>query len=207
MKKLGVDCGCPNCDTSLWYYLKQSFREWYWKTIPHKYRPHELWYRIKCFVWYRYTTTKPRYLGHTWCDRNFILSETMFEILSQFIEKELSLDIVDWYPKDMGENSHKVQVHGQWKWVKDEMLDIYNWYHNTWVPYFYEEDFPEVSDPVVKEIRNLQDAAFSGYDMFDEMNEQQNTAWKRYNKLENEMQEKYNEMLVRILNIREFMWT
>lgn len=57
--------------------------------VPHNARPSNVWYNIKCFF-IRYTTVKPRYLPHTWVDRDFLMVATMFEILCQFLEKEVN---------------------------------------------------------------------------------------------------------------------
>lgn len=60
----------------------------YWNLVPYDWRPGQIWYRFKCWAWYRYTTVKPRALPDTWMDRDTILEHMAFEILSQFIEKE-----------------------------------------------------------------------------------------------------------------------
>ena len=61
----------------------------YWKIVPYDYRPKNLWYKLKCFLWHRYTTIKPRELDHTWCDRCELIVYTNFEILQQFVEEEM----------------------------------------------------------------------------------------------------------------------
>lgn len=66
-------------------------------TFRVKRRVHDLWYRLKCFLWYRYTTVKPRTLKfHTWTDRDNLLLHCSFEILCRFLEEECSPGIVDW---------------------------------------------------------------------------------------------------------------
>src|SRR4030042_4189507 len=93
-------------------------KQLYWKYWPYDYRPMELWYKIKCWCWHRYTTVKPRYLGHTWCDCDDLLSHTMFEILSRFIEKECSPGNVDW---DY-DNEHST--------VRAKLQELYDWWHD-----------------------------------------------------------------------------
>lgn len=100
----------------------------YWKIIPYDWRPGQIWYRLKCFLWHRYTTVKPRYLQHTWCDRCEIMPHMMFEILAQFIEDECSPGHVLWY----GESGHKIIVNGQEKYVMDEMKDLVFWWDTIW---------------------------------------------------------------------------
>jgi hypothetical protein len=96
----------------------------YWKVIPYEVRPGQLWYRFKCFVWHRYSTVKPRYLPHTWCDRTSVMPHMMFEILCQFVEKECSPGHVEWY----GDDPHTVMVDGEEKNVMDEMKDLIEWW-------------------------------------------------------------------------------
>lgn len=70
--------------------MLEFLKESYWNIIPYDWRPGEIWYRLKCWVYHRYTTVKPRTLPyHTWCDRDKLLIHMNFEILSQFMEKEL----------------------------------------------------------------------------------------------------------------------
>ena len=76
----------------------------YWHTVPYDWRPGQIWCRLKCWAWKRYTTVKPRYLDHTWCDRCDLLPHMMFEILCDFVEKECSPGCVEWY----GEHGHKL---------------------------------------------------------------------------------------------------
>ena len=85
----------------------------------------DLWYRFKCWAWHRYSTVRPRYLGHTWVDRCELLPHVIFEIISDFVENECSPGHIEWY----SENSHKVTVNGKEKFVRDELQDIYNWWH------------------------------------------------------------------------------
>ena len=105
--------------------LRDGIQTFYWKHWPYDWRPRQVWYRIKCFLWHRYSTTKPRYLPHTWCDRDTLLAHTMFEILSKFIEQECSPGHVEWY----GEEGHKINN----KYVRDEMQELYDWWHKDYI--------------------------------------------------------------------------
>lgn len=113
----------------------QKIKYAYWKVVPHRLRPGELWYRFKCWIWHRYTTVKPRGLPHTWYDRSGLMPRMIFEILSQFIEGECGEDChIDWYyPNDDGTLGHQVEVDGKRVNVLDEMKDIYDWWHNDYL--------------------------------------------------------------------------
>lgn len=68
----------------------------YHKVVPHRFRPKELWYRLKCRVWKKYTTVKPRTLGHGWCDRDGLLIHCIFEIARDFLENEGPKTEAEW---------------------------------------------------------------------------------------------------------------
>lgn len=115
----------------------------YYDRVPYDQRPHQLWYRFKCWAWHRYTTIKPRYLDHTWVDRTAVLPHVMFEVLSQFIEKECcEPELVDWEA-----SGHMVTVKGVKRNVRVEMQLLYDWWHQV-----YNKEYQEVHDILWKEI-------------------------------------------------------
>ena len=93
-------------------------RNMYYAVIPYHLRPHTLWYKFKCFVWYRYTTTKPRTLNHEWCDRDHLLIHAIFEIARNFIEKEGPKSEAEWAEH----KEHNPEFHASWRETK-EILD------------------------------------------------------------------------------------
>lgn len=65
-------------------------KESYWNIVPYDYRPSNLWQKFLDWSWYRYTVIHPRTLpGFGWTDRDHLLVHSCFEILTQFMEKEL----------------------------------------------------------------------------------------------------------------------
>ena len=83
---------------------------------------------MACLLGDRYSTVKPRNLPHTWIDREELLIHVMFEVLSNFVEKELRPhQDIDW---DCSEyRSH----------ARDEMEDLYRWWHEEYS--WRDEDF------------------------------------------------------------------
>ena len=82
----------------LWMLIKYT----YWSTIPYWWRPGGMWYKFKCWGWKRYSTIKPRTVGHTWIDKGDLIPLLVFEAFLQFIEKEIDpkdydTGIVDWH--------------------------------------------------------------------------------------------------------------
>lgn len=108
----------------------------YWSIVPYGYRPGQVWYKLKCWAWHRYTVIKPRYLPYTWCDRVTVLPHVMFEVLSRFVEEECSPGHIDWEG-----SGHTVEVNGVVKNVRMEMQDLYDWWHQV-----YQKEYDEVED-------------------------------------------------------------
>ena len=117
--------------------ILEKLRSLYWGLVPHHRRPFYLWYRIKCFFYHRYTTVKPRTLDfHTWCDRSVLLPHMMFEILVQFVEKELN-------NADGSRKSEHTFLNGDKEInVRDEIYDLYDWWTKDWL-INYERIFDE----------------------------------------------------------------
>ena len=97
----------------------------YYAIVPYEWRPKEVWYNIKCFAWKRYTTVKPRTLGHTWCDKTNLIPHVLFEMLCDFVETELRNGRINW---DAFEDQAA---------ARDEMEILYTWWTET-----YQEDYP-----------------------------------------------------------------
>lgn len=89
----------------------------------------DLWYRAKCFVWNRYSTVRAETLPHTWVDRSHLLPHIMFQILTDFLNKECNPGPVEWY----GEFAHKITVNGTEVNVMDEMKDLVYWWHEDYL--------------------------------------------------------------------------
>lgn len=183
--------------------LKRCFRPWW--------HPKELWYNFKCWAWKRYSTVKPRTLPHTWCDRSHLLPHMMFEILSQFIEKECSPGHIEWY----GEHGHKITVDGKEKYVRDEMQDLYDWWHQE-----YLKRYPELENKMWEDVQ----AHDKAHKVSDFREEDGTCYWDpqfdtpeeadrghelrmRLYWLEQAAENALNRRLERLLKIRRYMWT
>jgi len=183
----------------------------YWHMLPYDWRPGQIWYRLKCLTWNRYTTVKPRYLGHTWCDRTELMPHMMFEILCQFVERECSPGWVEWY----GECGHKITVDGEEKYVMDEMKDLIAWWHQVW-----NKEVGEVEDILWAEAHKHSPTSYfeplEGSDEFFEWKQRfasdgDKEIWKRcmnaLNHLERIMAVTLEERLHRLIKLIPYMWT
>lgn len=190
----------------------EKIRYKYWDLIPYDYRPHEIWYKIKCFVWHRYTTVKPRYLGHTWCDRSDLLPNMMFEILSDFIENECSPGHVEWYHSDKFHPGHKIKRAGREIWVRDEMQDLYDWWHKTYIP--WSENPPEREEWYEYENKHVLTSKDNLNEWFNDRKYDSEESKKEAQRLfdvlhkkEDDMERQLKRNLHRVLNIMDYMWT
>ena len=97
----------------------------YISIVPYEWRFRQVWYGLKCRFWHRYTTIKPRKLDHTWCDRSHLLPHMMFEILCQFVERELCLPHVNWESDERHSNAKKemLALHKWWTEEYDNLPD------------------------------------------------------------------------------------
>lgn len=181
--------------------LIERVQEFYWSLIPYESRPFHLWYRFKCFVWHRYTTVKPRYLGHVYCDTRELLVHTSFELLIRFYEEEF--DQVKWY----GDFAPKVGD----RYVADIIKYLIDWYENDWVPYYnYEfqsllhDEQPEpVSWFKTKDGRTLLSPVFKSK----EDEEKSNQIHKAIRGYEESMERQAEENLKLLAEIRPYLWT
>lgn len=182
----------------------------YWDMVPYNWRPFQLIYRLKCWSWKRYTTVKPRYLPHSWCDRTELLPHMMFELLSQFLEKECSPGIVDWDATP----DHKQAMR--------DMRKLYDWWHIT-----YQKVYPEVENILWEEAEKHYPTThwepcndkiltckygeglqtYSPKFKTKEDKEIYNQNLKAINKLERKHWDDLQKRLHQLIDLREYFWT
>jgi len=181
----------------------------YWHMLPYNWRPGQILYRLKCFFFKRYTTIRPRTLNyHTWCDRSELLPHMMFEILSRFIEQECSPGHVEWY----GEYGHKIMVNGEEKYVRDEMQELYDWWHKV-----YLKEIPEKVDKIWDQIHeNRPEYLFKKVDVgyeydprfeYEDQHEKYDLLIKQINEIEHNARIDLEDRLIRMVRLIPFMWT
>lgn len=115
-------CGMGSMDAdTIW----DRIRQYYYNTISYDWRLGQIWYRFKCWGWKRYTTVKPRNLPHTWYDRGDLIPHLIFEVLCQFVEKEVRHGYIDW------------EYTAEHSFAKQEMDELYKWWTEE-----YDPDYP-----------------------------------------------------------------
>jgi len=91
-----------------------------------------------------------------WCDKDIVMLHACFQLLTDFVEKEISQGIVDW---EQDENTQKARI---------EINDLYVWWKQR-----ANKEATGMLDPI----------------------------WKK-GQYEND-----NDMLVRLIKIRQYLWT
>jgi len=183
----------------------------YWSIVPHHLRPGRLWYRFKCWVWHRYSTVKPRDLPHTWVDRCHLMPHMIFEILSNFIEEECGPDgHVEWY----GDEPHLIEVGGKQVNVRDEMQDLYDWWHTDYtknIDHIHDE-WHEHRELHVKDVTNPvegRDDLVSWDQEYSspEAKVENDRLFTEASKKDERYRVELNSRLHRVINIIPYMWT
>lgn len=145
---------------------------------------HKLWwewlYPARCYLWNRWSTVKPRWLGHTWIDRSELLTFAMFEVLARFLEE------CEDYPLSDPEH-YTIYVGMEKKTVQQEMEDLLDWFLTEYLPY-YEDRHPVLQT------------------MWDQFFYDDSMGAKIY-EFELEMQRSTKRMLTRLVAIRGYLWT
>lgn len=173
--------------------IKEKLEDLY-LNIPYEWRPPQLWNRLKCWVFKPYTTIKPRYLEHTWTDKDRLLEHMVFEILSLYIEKEKPGERIDWEFDEAHSNA--------WK----EMNEIYHWWHKIYIPwsetYMDKYEFPEQKFERITNSDNFRLVYKSEEDKkkYHEMSQQ-------IHEEEQNMLNKLTENCKRVIDLRGFLWT
>jgi len=185
---------------SIWDWIQHK----YWDIIPYDYRPSRIYYRLKCFLWHRYTTIKPRTLKyHTWCDRCVLIPHMMFEILSQYVEREA--DNIEWY----GEYGHKIKVNDEEVFVRDEMQFLYDWWHKT-----YLGEYPNKNNEIWKNLDDVMpEYYFDANNMWNPQFSTEENATLYHNgmnqlhELESNTEKQLEEMMIRLVKITPCLWS
>ncbi len=115
------------------------------------FRIHDLWYRFRCRVWNRYDRITVKTLPPTYGDRVEFLPHVMFQVLTDFIEKEKPDEVVDW------------DATKEHRFARDKMDELLNWWRDTYLKF---DPYPESTSSSTDYMKILQ--------LEEEMNEELN---------------------------------
>lgn len=154
---------------------------------------HEIPYYIKCKLWHRYNILKIKTLPPTWCDRNHLLVHAMFQILSDFIEKEKPDLIIDW---------DSDPEHRQ---ARDKMDEILNWWENSYLIF---DEFEGLEfDKIDWDDRFYPKEPGSNFVEMKPSSENDRKCYEIVHKRELDMEEELEKKLRELLDIRRYLWT
>lgn len=143
-----VYCGKTTNETNtVWQKINDFFFYNVYLAIPYDCRPKNAWYVFSCWAWKRYSTVKPRKLDHTWIDRSALIYHVVFEVLSDFVEKEL-----DRVPKYLSKpppsertytpSEEETAMYANQLAIENELREIHKW----WTTQYNEEYCYDLSD-------------------------------------------------------------
>lgn len=132
------------CKYRNWQALKELLESIYHQIVPFDYRPKQIYYNIK--GWFKpHWKIRPRDITwNTWVDKCHLLPSMMFEITTQFLEKECNPGIVDW-DCDFPGNFHEFR--GERRKVIDLMREAVDWWQSNHYCNEYEAD-KEIYDQI-----------------------------------------------------------
>jgi len=172
-------------------YLKwYDFKDWlrYFSVIKQVW---DGWYYIKCALWKRYNRVYVKTLPPTWCDRDTLMSYTMFQILEDFVKRECSPGSVDW---DADEEH---------RFVRKKMDELLDWWHNIYLKFDEFEGYDKSkATPDNERFTKNED----GYYTFCS-NEYDETFYTEASYKEKKMEETLSIKLKELIDIRPWMWT
>lgn len=155
-------------------------------------------YRWKCRLWKKYNVVRIKSLEPTWNDRDAVLAHAMFQILTDFMEKEKPGERIDWSYNE--EHAHA------WK----EMTELYDWWHNVYLkfdpwnpPMIPNELDPIIGVKVTEDGRHLADVSWPSKEKEGAWHE----AWKDQLAAEENMNRQLEENCIRLVKIRPYLWT
>ncbi|MEM3097251.1 MAG: hypothetical protein QXU32_00810 [Nitrososphaerales archaeon] len=169
-----------------WHWLASLFK---WKT----YR--RLWWAIDCRFIHRYNIVKIRSLKPGYYDIDTRMLHAMFDLLVEYVENEKPFDNIDWAA------GGDVSV-----FVAQEIKDLYHWWK-----YVYParknplEELPD--DLLPPQLRGDIDMVVNLESIHDSEYPSYKSALEEAIRLQQEWDEEDTRNLIRLIKIRNFLWT
>lgn len=172
------------------------------------------WYYQICCYFFPYNVVKIRTLRRTWCDRDQVMFHAPFQILVDFVEKEWMPDRGTFFDiekerKELAErqpgldeiNQRELQGIIAQNASTQEIWTLYNWWTKV---------RPNRKDPRehIRHPKYVSDEnGFHEIFLIDGDEEVWDNAMQLTKKLESEWEKEDEEMFMRLIKIREHLWT
>ncbi len=116
-----------------------------------KYNVGDFWYYLKCKLWHKFNTVTAKNLPPTWTDRDNLLIHITFQIVCDFVEKELENE--NPFSSDSEDEESKKSIL-TWRSATQELIDMRDWYINVYVPW-YNSDGSYETENYMREVVKL----------------------------------------------------
>lgn len=169
--------------------MKKIFENiyWWWKYNRIK----DVYYHIRNRFFCKYYLVDTGLPRHEWCDVVVKMLYANMELLVDYIEKEKAFEVIEWNSDEYHQNAKK------------EMEEIYKWWKNyknrqkefdTALDVWYKATYKDSFVDIIKDL-NKPRTEYSK-DLFDKLNQ-----------MEEQLDKEEQEMLIRLIKIRKFLWT
>lgn len=174
-------------EISMWFYNLWQYT-WGFKHLL------RLQYFLKHLLWDRYDLIRTGLSKGQYHDKPVLILYGMMELIVDFVEKEKCFDIVDF------------DCNSYWRGVGDDIKEIYDWW----------KDYPNRQKEISVAVNNWHETKFDSRDTTPHgilacLDTRDTEEALRYNKitdyLENKLSEEETEMLIKIVKIRDALWT
>lgn len=155
-------------------------------------------YWWKCRLWRKHNHVRIRSLPPTWTDCTEKLPHAMFQMLSDYMEKEKPGEVIDW--------SWCSEQANTWK----EIQELYDWWNNVYLKFDIWKEAP-IRDRFKPTASRT--PAGDGLSLYSqewsspEDRKEWEADWARHAALEKDMECQLTENCIRLIKIRESLWT
>jgi len=178
------------------------------KEIKRTLRKIDIYNWIRYRTWNRYHVLKMRYLKPGWHDEDELLIHSMFEVLSQFVDGENEYHIVDWSSDPLQEHAwEEMNILYEW-WKQRQKCD----YNNPLFKSDVKAPSIKKGKPTGKYINPITKKEEQYFKM--EFSHQSPEEAKIWNKacedswiFEEKCDKEDEEMMIRLIKIKQYLWT
>lgn len=148
------------------------------------------YYWLKCRLWRPFNQIKISTLSPDYHDIDYRMLHACFQLLVDYVEREKPFDHIDW---NWTEES---------KFAGKEIKELYDWWKNEYPTYDQQliDLFHGIESPEVREF-------FADLDKKTNKYPEYMAALSKYNVMQNVFDEKAQTNLMRLIAIRENLWT
>jgi len=174
--------------------LKEKIEIWWeelWKYTSPFCNIRDIWYATKCYLFKRYDLIRTKLPKTRWIDKDQLMLYGMMELLVDYVEGEKCFEVIDWESEETHLN------------VKKEIKAIYDWWKN------YKNRIIAIENQLNVWHDEFITRPGSGLDKFNkaEPSDKEKIESDKLYKMESDLDNEEQLMLIRLVKIRRFLWT